>query len=210
MHLAIFGATVNTGQKLVAQALAAGHTVTPYVRDPARLPQRHDHLSVVTGELTDMAAIERAVAGADAVLSVLGPKGNTQGQPVTRGTQNILIAMQKLGVRRIVVSATTSASDPQDAPDLRFRLAVGLIKRITPGAYADIVGTAEAIRASDRDWTIVRVPLLNNGPQTGQVRAGQVDRALGMQLSRADFAAFMLAQAQATTYVRQAPAISNP
>jgi putative NADH-flavin reductase len=38
MRITVFGATGGTGRQLVQQALAAGHTVTAVVRDPARLP----------------------------------------------------------------------------------------------------------------------------------------------------------------------------
>lgn len=41
MHLTIFGATGATGQRLIEQALAAGHQVTAYARDPDKLPGDH-------------------------------------------------------------------------------------------------------------------------------------------------------------------------
>lgn len=35
--------------------------------------------------------------------------------------------------------------------------------------YEEIVGVAQAVRMSDRDWTIVGVPLLSDGPGSEEV-----------------------------------------
>jgi NAD(P)-dependent dehydrogenase (short-subunit alcohol dehydrogenase family) len=209
MQLTIFGATGGTGKQLVEQALAAGNQVVAFVRNPSKLTTRHDRLTIVQGELADSAAIECAISGADAVISVLGPRGDSSGKPITRGTQNILAAMEKCRVRRFVLSSTPSASDPNDSPDFRFKIAVGLIRLMVRSAYEDIVNTAQIVRASDCDWTIVRVSMLTDAPKTGRVKVGYVNKAMGMHLARADMAEFMLKQVQDTKYLRQAPAISN-
>ncbi|MFE5587301.1 NAD(P)H-binding protein, partial [Kitasatospora sp. NPDC056531] len=47
MELAVLGATGGIGRHLVTLALADGHHITAAVRDPARLPVRHDRLTVV-------------------------------------------------------------------------------------------------------------------------------------------------------------------
>lgn len=209
MKLAIFGATGGTGKQLVEQALATGHQVVAFVRDPSRLTTRHERLTIMQGELADRAAIERAVLGADAVISVLGPRRGARAKSITRGTENILVAMNKHGVRRIVVTSTPSAQDPSDVPDFRFKLVVSMIQLIARGAYEDIVNTAQVVRASDRDWTIVRVSMLIDAPKTGVVKVGHVNKEMGMRITRADLAEFVLKQVQDTTYLRQAPAISN-
>ncbi len=209
MKLAIFGATGGTGKQLVEQALAAGHEVVAFVRDPSKLTTRHERLTIVPGDVTDQAAVESVVNGVEAVISVLGPRGDDRSKPITRGTQNILAAMKKYGVRRFVLSSTPSASDPNDLPNFRFKIAIGLVRLTLRSAYEDIVNTAQVVRASDCDWTIVRVSMLTDAPKTGVVKVGYVDKAMGMRLSRADMAEFMLKQVQDTKYLRQAPAISN-
>ena len=76
-------------------------------------------------------------------------------------------------------------------------------------AYEDIVHTAQTVRASDRDWTIIRVSMLTDNPQKDHVKTGYVNKQMGMRITRADLAAFMLKQMEDTQYLRQAPAISN-
>jgi len=210
MKLAIFGATGGTGRELVEQALAAGSQVVAFVRNPSKLNIRHERLTIVQGELTDQTAIERAVSGADAVVSLLGPRGDSRGKPITRGTQNILEAMKKQGVRRLIISSTPSASDPNDLPDLKFKVLVTLVKLTMRAACEEIVGVAETVRRSDRDWTILRMSMLNDNPRSGKVRVGYLGKGeVGTRISRADVADFMLKQVQDTKYLRQAPAISN-
>ena len=72
LRVTVFGATGNIGRLVVDRLLAAGHTVTAYARNPAKLDVNHPNLTVVSGELDDIAAVARAVAGADAVISALG------------------------------------------------------------------------------------------------------------------------------------------
>ena len=72
--------------------------------------------------------IERAVEGAEGVISLLGQGKPVKGTPVAHGTRNILTAMKKHGVLRIVVIATASASDPGDVPPLRSRFFIGIAK----------------------------------------------------------------------------------
>ena len=76
MKLAIFGATGATGTSLTGQALAAGHEVTAVVRDPARLAvPAQPKLRILSADVMDPASIVPAVAGADAVISAVGPRG---------------------------------------------------------------------------------------------------------------------------------------
>jgi len=212
MKLTLFGATGATGKQLVEQALAAGNQVVAFARNPSKISTSHERLTIVQGELTDKAAIERDIHGAGAVISVLGPHPgeDRQSRPLTQGMQNILAAMQKTGIRRLIILSTPSASDPNDLPEFKIKVLVGLIKFAMRPAYEEIVGVARLVRESGIDWTIVRVSMLNNNPGTGKIRAGYLGkRQVGTNLSRADLAGFLLGQVQDTTWLRQAPAISN-
>lgn len=209
MKITIFGASGGTGRQLVQQALASGHEVTAFVRNPAKLNFQHECLRIVQGDVTDAAAVERAVDGASAVISALNTRPGAKGSSITQGTQNILAAMRKFGVRRLVFSAAPSARDPQDSPDLRFQLMIGLVRLIARSGYEDIVGSALAVRASNVDWTIVRLPFPTDDPSIGHVKVGFLNKESGTRISRADAAEFMLQEVQTARYLRQAPVISN-
>ena len=110
MKLTIFGATGRTGRLLVEQALAAGHDVTAFVRDASAVKWDEPNLRVLEGELEDTARIAEAVAGAEAVISVLGPSQNKPDYAISRGTGRIIAAMKEHGVRRLIVSAGAGVS----------------------------------------------------------------------------------------------------
>lgn len=209
MKLAIFGASGGAGKPLVAQALAADHQVTALVRTPSKLGLTHPNLTIIQGDATDPQAVEKTIAGADGVISVLGPTQNAADKPITRATQNILAAMQKQNVRRLIVSVGAGVLDPNDSPDFVAKLMGALVKTFSRHVYADMLNVSEAVRASDRDWTIVRVPMLTNEPKKGRVKVAWVGKGMRRTITRADMADFMLKQAQDNTYLRQAPAISN-
>ncbi|MFW6069356.1 MAG: NAD(P)-dependent oxidoreductase [Chloroflexota bacterium] len=209
MKLTIFGATGRTGQHLVEQALARGHQVTAFTRSPQKLAAYRDRLHIVQGDVQDSGAVKRAVAGADAVISVLGPTQNTPDYQITRGTGHILDAMKKHGVRRLVISAGAGVGDPQDEPKLFNKLINVLLKLVSRHVYEDMKRTVDTVRSSDVDWTVVRVPMLTDGPAKGHVKTGYVGKGMGPRITRADMASFMLDQVESDAYLHKAPAISN-
>jgi len=212
VKLMISGVTGAAGRKLIERAHAERNEVTAFARNPSKLTLRHEHLTIAQGELHDLANIERAVNGADAVISLLGPRPrqDSKSKPLTQGTRNIIAAMKKLGVRRLIVASMPSASAPNDLPDLKFKILVSMIKTTMRSAYEEIVNVAQVVRDSDLDWTIVRVSALNNNPKSGKVRVGYLGTGeVGVQLSRADLAGFILDELQNGKYVGQMPCVSN-
>jgi putative NADH-flavin reductase len=209
MKLAIFGATGKTGRYLLEQALARGHTVTVLARNPDKLTLRHDRLTAVQGDIRDAAKVAQAVAGADAVLSVLGPTNNRPELAISQGMDNILAAMRQHGVRRLIQSVGAGVRDPQDTPTLVHAFFGGLVRLLSPNVVADMVQVVDKVRRSGLDWTVVRVPLLTEDPATGRVRVGYVGHDIGPRLARADMADFMLKQLEDQAWLGKAPAISN-
>jgi putative NADH-flavin reductase len=209
LKLTIFGATGRTGKLLVEQALAKGHEVVAFVRNPSKLALHNDWLTLVPGDIQDAAAVTRAVAGAEAVISVLGPSSNKPVFEITRGTGHILAAMRTLNVRRLVISSGAGIRDPNDAPKLLDRLVHLLVRLFSRNVYEDMKQAVAIVRSSDRDWVVVRVPALTDAPPTGKIRAAYVGKGMGLRISRADLAAFMLEQVEQDTYLCKAPAIST-
>ena len=74
MNVTVFGATGGVGSQVVDQLRTNGHPVTAYARNPDKAPSTWGNdVTLVIGELSNAAAIDRAVHGADAVISALGP-----------------------------------------------------------------------------------------------------------------------------------------
>ncbi len=211
MNVAIFGGTGATGLLVIQNALAAGHQVVAFVRTPSKLSIKHDNLSIVQGELSDTGKIVSVLRQANAVISVLGPSGKSKGLIISNGLKNIIAAMQKNGVERLIATATPSYKDPKDKFQLGFAFGVFMVKALLGDTYTDIVETGNQIANSQLDWTIVRLPMLSNSPSTGHINIGYTGdgRVRLFSLSRLDLADFLVKQLDDKTYLRQAPVVSN-
>jgi len=206
MKLALFGATGGTGRHLTDQALTAGHTVTALVRDPGRIQPRN-RLNVLAGDGRDGAAVERAVAGQDAVVCALGGRPWRRRERVcSTAMPHIVAAMQRQSVRRIVALSTFGAGDTRPQVGLLTRLMVfGLILR---SEVADKEAMEAQLAESDSLWTIVRVGVLSEEPGRGVYRARDDGTIQGMgTISRADVAHFILSELQASLWVRRRPVL---
>jgi hypothetical protein len=84
-----------------------------------------------------------------------------------------------------------------------------LLQLMAGHVYEDMRRCVDVVRASDRDWTIVRVPLLTNAAPSGRIRAGYVGRGTGPRLARTDLADFLLRELTDNTYIHQTVMISN-
>jgi uncharacterized protein YbjT (DUF2867 family) len=221
MQLTIFAATGGIGRLLLEQAVDAGHRVTAVVRNPKALSRP---VPAVTADLSDPdpAALVRAVAGADAVLSGLGPRSARDAGITAPGTRAIVDAMQASGVRRIVaVSAAPVGTvptpgrpnppkhDPGDGILMRYVMGP-LVKVALRAHYQDLALMEEILRDSGLDWTAVRPPRLTDKPVTGTYRVayGQNLRG-GVLVSRADVAHLMLRALDQPDTVKQVVALAN-
>ena len=205
MKLTIVAATGGIGRQLLEQAIAAGHDVTAVARNPQNLTPAPARAVAADLASADPAAIQPAVAGADAVLSALGPRTKADAGVAARGTKVITEAMRASGVRRIIVVSAAPIGtipspgrphpprhDPGDGFIIRY-LADPIVKRALREHYADLARMEDVLRASDLDWTAVRPPRLTGKPVTGRYRTayGQNIRR-GVFVSRADVAHYML------------------
>ena len=211
MKLTILGATGATGTCLVDQALAAGHDVTAVVRDPARLavPAR-PQLRTVTADVMDPASITPAVAGADAVISAVGPRGTGPTTVIQDSVRSIIKAMQATGTRRLLQVSGSVVADEGESPYLRYLLKPVARRTFLRHVCADMRRGEEEIRESDLDWTIFRPPSLTGKAAKGTYRTA-IDRNLphGFTISRADLASCMLTLLGDPAAVRRHVSIAN-
>ncbi|KAA3644225.1 MAG: NAD-dependent epimerase/dehydratase family protein [Chloroflexi bacterium] len=209
MKVAVFGATGGTGRLIVEQALGKQYRVSAFVRNPKKLSLKNEELLIVQGDIQDPEKVSSTISGVDAVISTLGPTDNKSQFVVSTGLKNILAGMKQHSISRLVVSFGVGVGDPNDAPTLVDKFVNAVSKSISRNKYQDIMKAVKIVRESDVDWTIVRVPMLTDEPRTDDVKVAWVGKGLGMRLSRADFAAFMLDQIVDNTYLHKSPAISN-
>jgi len=210
MRVLVIGASGKTGHEVVGQALAAGHEVTAFVRDPSRLKVRGPRLTVVRGDVRSVDDLRRALAGQDAVISTLGgrakdtmtcPLGDKPGVGVMEASTAALIeAAGEAGVRRVVMMSTFML-----APNFR----AGILKPLAlyyKGMNDDKRAAEEALRASSLDWTIVYATMLTEGERTGREHLVPVTEIVTPRnrVSRSDAAAFLIARLDDDAAIRKA------
>jgi putative NADH-flavin reductase len=193
MKIIILGATGGTGKELLRQGLEQGHEITAYVRTPATLTIQDKNLRVIQGELSDPSALQSALTGQDAVISVVGNKrySGIQSSAISEGLVNIIDAMKAGYVQRIIFVTTFAVSKNIFFPEKLF------IKIFLKNNFTDIPRQEELLEKSGLQWTIVRPARLIDGPKTGRYREGKdlpIDPL--SKISRADVADFLLRSAQ--------------
>lgn len=209
MKLAIFGGTGKGGQFLVPRALDAGHEVVVLTRNPARMTLQHERLKLVKGNIQDAASVDQVMQGVEAVLSSLGANNKEQPFSISKGFDNILNSMEQQNVRRLIMSVGAVIFDPLDRPQIPNHLFHFIWVNFQKNVYEDMLQVVEKVRASNLDWTIVRVPYLTERfSKPGTLRVGYLGDIGGM-ITRSDMSDFMVKQLTSDTYIRKAPAISN-
>jgi putative NADH-flavin reductase len=118
MKIALYGATGMIGQQIAKEALQRGHDVTAIVRDPARLALANDHLTAVTGDVTDAVSVAQSVAGHDAVVVSISGRRDGDNGIFFEAFQAVLSGLTQAGVSRL--GWVGGASSLEVAPGLRL------------------------------------------------------------------------------------------
>ena len=209
MKLFVLGATGATGLQIVQQALAQGHEVTAFVRDPAKLPIRHKRLKTVTGALPgDGGALAEALRGHDAVISSLGLRNALKSNGLIENSMRVLVpTMEREGVRRLLIVSANGVGETHKRSPLLPRI---MYRLLLTDIFADKQAGEDRVRASSLDWTIAYPTLLTDGPRTGAYRAGARLELKGMpKISRADVADFLLRQLADRAFVKKGAVLSS-
>jgi putative NADH-flavin reductase len=202
MKVTIFGGTGHTGHCLVEQSLEQGHVVTVLVRTATKLSVQHPHLRVVVGDVLDQGKAAEVVEGAEAVLCALGSGLINPGTVLSQGTQNIVDAMKRHGVKPVVMISAFGIGDSQRQLPFSARLLGQLLR----GYRAEKENVEQILWQCNLDWIIVRPWRLMAGVKTGKYEVGLKPHSL-RPVSYADLADFMIQQLVTNVWLHQTPAI---
>jgi nucleoside-diphosphate-sugar epimerase len=142
--VALTGATGFVGQALIDTAFEQGLDLRALTRSPR---ETRSNLEWIAGDLADRPALDRLVAGAEAVIHVAGvvnaPDGPGFEAGNVAGTLELVEAAVAAGVPRMIFVSSLAAREPQLS------------------LYGSSKARAEKIvAASGLDWTIVRPPAI--------------------------------------------------
>jgi len=205
MRITVFGATGRTGEPLVEQAVERGHEVVAFARSPGDVEAR-EGVTVVEGDAYTGEGVGEAVAGADAVVSVLGQTSEGPDDLLTVAGGHILDAMDEHGVDRFVTLVGAGVREEGESVSLSGRVMGTMLKLVARAVLEDAEEHVRRVRGTDLAWTVVRAPRLAEGEGTGDYRAGDV--SLGFEsIERPDVALFLIDCLEDEAYVREMPKV---
>ena len=206
MKLFIIGASGKVGKVVVAEALAAGHTVVALARNPAKLGlthANHANLTIVRGDVFDEAGLTAAITAShpDAVISAFG-----QVPPKRKDLMRVAIPIIARscvagGAGRLIFLAGSIWHVEGDQPDAVMSGFTAVLHCClcsnTWGPGGDFsVGLASLMTDFPQlDWTVVRPPNISGGPSKARsptdLKVGPV-ATCGGDIRRVDLARWMI------------------
>ncbi|TDD01793.1 hypothetical protein E1292_24960 [Nonomuraea deserti] len=203
MRIVVLGATSRTGLCLLAEARRRGHHIVAFTRRPGALAGVPSPAEVVHNDGRDPDTVRAALAGADAVISLLPGGGRRDPHLAAESAGVVTAAMAGAGVRRLVVVSA------YPIVGVRPRVPMWILRRVLATPYADASRMEQIVSACDLDWTVARLNRLVDGPATGAITTSTGLLAKPRPHSRADTAATLLDLAEESDTARSALNISG-
>jgi uncharacterized protein YbjT (DUF2867 family) len=208
MKIVVFGSTGGTGAAIVSTAIERGHDVKAFGRSAEKLANlKGQKITTYIGDVLDTATVSDAILGLDAVVCALGASATDKSKIRAKGTQNIIDAMQKHNVRRLICISALGCGDSRRF--LPFQYKYIFIPFFLKNVYSDHEEQEGYIRSSGLDWTIVRPAVLTDTDCDKGVWHGiEVDAPVTWKIGRKAVAEFMLDELERNAYMHAAPCLS--
>lgn len=208
--IALFGASGQSGMEFLKIALEHNFSLKALVRNPENFSGAgRQELEIVKGDVLNMDDVEKTIEGCDVVVSLFG---HVKGSPEwlqTNGTKNILTAMEKVGVEKIISLSGGGVPYPEkDEPKFLDNMIRFIMKIAVPKVLNDAIEHHQVLKKSNAKWIVVRAPRLTNEVKKGSYRVGWVGVNGSTKISRADLADFILKQVDDDQYLFQMPFVS--
>jgi putative NADH-flavin reductase len=206
LKIAVLGGGGTIGQRIVREALDRGHDVTLVARNPARVTEKHERLTVLQGDVLDSARIAELAAGQDVVVSAIGSARAADPDPslYLKAAESLVVALRTLAPkapRLIVVGGAGSLLDESG---------VMMLERVPPEWRPENLGQKAALdyyrTVSDVPWTYFSpAAKIEPGERTGVFRLGDdrlvVDSKGESRISMEDYAVALIDEAERPQHV---------
>jgi putative NADH-flavin reductase len=205
--IAVIGGSGKAGKYLVNHLISQGFRIKLLLRDPDKLDITADSVEKIHGDVRNYDSVRSLIEGCDAVLSTLG-QGKGESPVFSLGTANVIKAMNSLAIKRYIMVTGLTLDIEGDKKSLRTKLLSKIMKLSFPAIIADKQVEYSILSASDLDWTVIRLPMIEQTESSGEIKISLSD-CPGKKISATDLAGFMTGQLNDKTYIRRCPFISN-
>jgi hypothetical protein len=111
-------------------------------------------------------------------------------------------------VRRYIVITGINVDTPFDKKSEKAKAATAWMYANFPKSTADKQQEYELLQKSNLDWTLVRLPMIEQTDERRNVSI-RLEDCPGDKISATDLAHFLISQLTDRTYIHQAPFIAN-
>ncbi len=161
------------------------------------------------GNIHDVGVVDQAIKDHDVVLCALGVNRDEAETALAEGTRNIIQAMKKHGIQRIICVSAVGFLD-EKADFLIGKIFLWFFRRFLQKLLGAMKRQYQELDESSLEWIAVRPFLLDEGSRKGGYRAVATDGipSKGYRINTGDVAEFMLNQLKSYEYVGKAPSIT--
>ena len=209
IKIAVIGGTGKSGKYLVKQLIEQGFHLKILLRNPDNFQINSSLVEVVKGDVTNSNAVSTLIDGCQAVISTLG-MGIPASEPTifSQSTTNIIQAMNEHKVHRYIVTTGLNVDTPLDNKSPKTLFGTDWMRKNFPISTANKQTEFDILSNSEVDWTLVRLPLIEQTDESGEIIVSLED-CPGDKISATDLAKFLIKQLSTDTFVRKAPFIAS-
>lgn len=205
--IAVLGGGGRTGKYIITELLRQGYGIKALLRNPETFEFTSPSIEILKGDALEPNAILSLTEGCQAILSTIGQRKD---EPLvgSQATINVLNAMAEHNMQRYILVAGLNVDTPFDNKSPAIRAATEWMKASFPEIHADRQKTYSILSASNQNWTLVRVPLIEFTDTQGKIMVSLED-CMGNKISAGDIATFVIQQLTDDAYSRKSPFIAN-
>ncbi len=211
MKIAVIGTTGASGKAIADQVIRRGWTAIAVARRPEAIEIEDPRCEKRKIDFSDPGSVEKALRGADVVVSALGQGGlSASAQPTTLYSDSVralIQAMKQLQIKRLLVLSSGGTDFDEKSPWF-YR---ALLRPYLINNYLDMIKMETILEESrDLEWTVVRPTYLLDGPPR---RYLVKDRRMGggsFKIHRVDVADFVVREIEEKAWVRGYPTLGYP
>ena len=168
-----------------------------------------NNVLIKKGDVMNYEYVTEAMNGAEVVISVLGHIKGSDPLMQTKGMQNIVKAMQNLGIKRVLSLTGTGARVPGDAPSVIDKVLNFFVKLVDPDRINDGIEHVKVLQNSGLNFSIVRVLKLSKSDKDTTSYVLTEGGPAEIQTSRKKVAKVLVDLIKDQKYIGKFPVISG-